>query len=191
MKHRELVIQLQHPMTTLMPRGVHWHAYKIQAAHIFVGLIQAFATLLYIYTQTLALLAQNKWTDPWLFINVGTTVWSVSDCTVCCHLPLCLCCYLSGHNAFHDFTWLSHNMCSDGKKLVWGLMFNMQIMRSLFSLLWFVVRLQASSRRCEGGGRVEEVLRAEEASWRAGLHSQEPIQTSGGVSTFSPCTSFW
>lgn len=61
----------------------------------------------------------------------------------------------------------------------------------MFMFVWFVVCVQASSRGCEGGGRVEEVLRAEEAPRRAGLHTQEPVQASGGVSTFSPCTSVW
>lgn len=77
-------------------------------------------------------------------------------------------------------------------KLVWGLLLNMEWMKSsLFSLLCFVVCVQASPRRCEGGGRVEEVLRAEEAPRRAGLHTQEPVQKTGGVPTFSPCTGFW
>ena len=62
---------------------------------------------------------------------------------------------------------------------------------SFLSPLLFVVCVQASSGRCEGGGRVEEVLRAEEAPWRVGLHTQEPVQTTGGVSSISPCTSFW
>lgn len=38
---------------------------------------------------------------------------------------------------------------------------------------------------------MEEVLRAEETSWRVGLHAQEPVQKTGGVSTFSSCTSLW
>lgn len=38
---------------------------------------------------------------------------------------------------------------------------------------------------------MEEVLRAEEAPWGAGLHTQEPVQKTGGVSAFSPCTTFW
>ena len=57
--------------------------------------------------------------------------------------------------------------------------------------LWFAVCVQASPRRCEGGGGLEEVLGAEEAPRGAVLHSQEPVQTTGGVSIFSPCTSLW
>lgn len=62
---------------------------------------------------------------------------------------------------------------------------------SLFFPLWLVVCVQASSRGREGGGCVEEVLRAEETPWRAGLHAQEPVQKTGGVSTFPSCTSLW
>lgn len=58
-KHRELVIQLQHLMTTLMPCGLDWHLYTIQEDHISVGLIQAFATFPYIHMQTLTLLAEQ------------------------------------------------------------------------------------------------------------------------------------
>lgn len=38
---------------------------------------------------------------------------------------------------------------------------------------------------------MEEVLGAEEAPRGAGLHTQEPVQKTGGVSTFSPGTSLW
>lgn len=59
------------------------------------------------------------------------------------------------------------------------------------SLLCFTVCVQASSGGCEGGGCVEEVLRAEEAPRGAGLHAQEPVQKTGGVSVLSPRTSLW
>lgn len=53
---------LQHPMTTLIPRGVDWHAYTIQEDQIFLGPVQAFAIIMYVYRQTptLLLLALNK-----------------------------------------------------------------------------------------------------------------------------------
>lgn len=38
---------------------------------------------------------------------------------------------------------------------------------------------------------MEAVLRAEEAPWGVGLHAQEPVQKTGGVSTFSTRTSLW
>lgn len=38
---------------------------------------------------------------------------------------------------------------------------------------------------------MEEVLGAEEAPRGVGLHTQEPVQKTGGVPTFSPCTSLW
>lgn len=38
---------------------------------------------------------------------------------------------------------------------------------------------------------MEAVLRAEEAPWGVGLYAQEPVQKTGGVSTFSTCTSLW
>lgn len=38
---------------------------------------------------------------------------------------------------------------------------------------------------------MEEVLRAEEAPWGVGLHAQEPVQKTGGLSTFSSRTSLW
>ncbi len=72
------------------------------------------------------------------------------------------------------------------------LMLNMQYVKySVSSPVCFAVCVQASPGGCEGGGRVEEVLRAEEAPCGVGLHTQEPVQETGGVSTFSPCTSLW
>lgn len=38
---------------------------------------------------------------------------------------------------------------------------------------------------------MEEVLRAEEAPWGVGLHAQEPVQKTGGLSSFSSRTSLW
>lgn len=53
------------------------------------------------------------------------------------------------------------------------------------------VCIQASSRGCQGGSGVEEVLRAEETPWRIGLHAQEPVQKRRGVPTVSSCSSLW
>lgn len=38
---------------------------------------------------------------------------------------------------------------------------------------------------------MEAVLRVKEAPWRVGLHTQEPVQETGGLSTFSSGTSLW
>lgn len=38
---------------------------------------------------------------------------------------------------------------------------------------------------------MEAVLRVKEAPWRVGLHTQESVQETGGVSTFSSGTSLW
>lgn len=54
------------------------------------------------------------------------------------------------------------------------------------SSLSTAVCVQAPPRGCEGGGGVEEVLGAEEAPRRAGLHAQEPVPTAGGVPALPP-----
>lgn len=38
---------------------------------------------------------------------------------------------------------------------------------------------------------MEAVLRVKEAPWRVGLHTQESVQETGGVSTFSSGASLW
>lgn len=88
---------------------------------------------------------------------------------------------------------LNRGLCSVAKKQICCVsLLNMQpVKRPLLYILSSAVCVQASSRRCEGGGCVEEVLRAEEAPWGVGLHTQEPFQKRGGVSTFSPSTTFW
>lgn len=44
---------------------------------------------------------------------------------------------------------------------------------------------------CLAGCGVEEVLRVEEITWRAGVHSQEPVQAARRVSPFSTSAGFW